>query len=88
MVAVARFSVVVSPGAARSEVVGRHGDAWKVRVAAPAERGRANTAVEALLRKALGVPVRVVVGATARRKVLEAEGLRLGEIERRLEAAS
>ena len=45
----------VVPGATRSGVVGRHGDAWKVRVSAPAEAGRANDAVLALLADVLGV---------------------------------
>ena len=30
----------VSPGAARTAIAGRHGDGWKVRVAAAPERGR------------------------------------------------
>jgi hypothetical protein len=67
--------------------VGRHGDGWRARIAAPPERGRANDALCALLAEALDVPrssVRVVAGATARVKVVEVEELTPGEIERRL----
>ena len=84
---VGRISVVVSPGARRSELVGRQGDAWKLRVAAAPERGRANAAVCALLAEALGVPVatvRVVAGASSRRKVVEVDGLDTAELDRRL----
>ena len=79
--------MTVSPGAKATELVGRHGDGWKVRVAPAPERGRANDAVVALLAGALSVPVsdvRVVAGASARRKVVEVDGLETGEIERRL----
>jgi uncharacterized protein (TIGR00251 family) len=82
-----RISVTVSPGAARTELVGRHGDGWKVRVAAPPERGRANDALVELLAGALDVPrssIRVVSGLTAKAKVVEVEGLTTGEAERRL----
>jgi uncharacterized protein (TIGR00251 family) len=71
-------------------VVGRHGDAWKVRVAAPPERGRANAEVLDLLARSLDVPlpdVRVVAGETSRDKVVELTGLTLDEAERRLDAA-
>jgi uncharacterized protein len=77
----------VSPGAARTELVGRHGDGWKVRVAAPPERGRANEALVELLASVLGVPagaVRVVGGQRGRAKVVEVDSLELGEVERRL----
>jgi uncharacterized protein (TIGR00251 family) len=84
---VGRIAVVVSPGARRSELVGRQGDAWKVRVAAAPERGRANAAVCTLLAERLGVPaatVRVVAGASSRRKVVEVDGLDAADLERRL----
>ena len=80
----------VAPGARRAAVVGRHGDAWKVRVVAAPEGGRANDDVVELLAGALGVPrpdVRVVSGAQSRSKVVELSGLTLDEAERRLVAA-
>jgi uncharacterized protein (TIGR00251 family) len=86
----ARIELTVSPGAARSELVGRHGGGWRARVAAPPERGRANRALEDLLAEALGLPrdrVAVVAGRSGRRKVVEVAGLDAGELDRRLEAA-
>ena len=80
--------MTVSPGAARSELVGRHGDGWRARIAAPPERGRANHALIGLLAAALEVPLgslRVVAGQSGRRKLVEVEGFDLAEIERRLE---
>ena len=84
---VGRISVVVSPGARRTELVGRQGDAWKARVAAPPERGRANEALCSLLAEVLGVAradVAVVAGASARRKIVEVDGLDSAEVDRRL----
>jgi uncharacterized protein (TIGR00251 family) len=81
----------VSPGAARAAVVGRQGAAWKVRVAAPPEGGKANDAVVRLLAETLGVPrrdVAIVSGHGARDKIVTLSGIGPGEIERRLAAAS
>jgi uncharacterized protein len=86
-----RVRIHLSPGARRSEITGRHGDCWKVRVAAQPERGRANDALEVLLAKTLGVPragVRVVTGHTARSKVVEVDGLEPEALDRRLAEAS
>jgi uncharacterized protein len=83
-----RISITVSPGAARTQLVGRHGDGWKARIAAPPERGRANDALVELLAGALEVPrssVRVVSGLAAKAKVVEVDGLSAVEAERRLE---
>ena len=80
----------VSPGARSSAVVGRHGDAWRVRVSAPPERGRANDAVLGVLADALGVrrsALRLVGGAAGKDKLVEVDGITLGEAERRLTAA-
>jgi uncharacterized protein len=85
-----RLRLRVSTGARRSEVVGRHGDGWKVRVAAPPEGGRANEAVLDLLAERLDVPRRslsIVSGRTAREKVVLMEGIDAAEGERRLERA-
>jgi uncharacterized protein (TIGR00251 family) len=86
-----RLRIRVSPGARRTELVGRQGDAWKVRVAAPPERGKANDAVLKLLADALGVPsaeVSLVAGGSGRDKIVELRGLGALEAERRLEGAA
>jgi uncharacterized protein (TIGR00251 family) len=86
-----RLRLRVAPGAARGEVVGRHGEAWKVRVAAPPEGGRANEAVVRLLAETLGVPrhaVTLVSGHGARDKIVELAGLDPVQIEQRLTSAA
>lgn len=77
----------VSPGAPRSELVGRYGDGWKVRVAAPPEDGRANEAVLGLLAERLDLPRRslsLVSGHGGRDKVVRMAGISEAELERRL----
>jgi uncharacterized protein YggU (UPF0235/DUF167 family) len=85
-----RLRLRVIPGAARTAVVGRYGDGWKVRVAAAPERGGANKAVLRLLADRLGVPerrVRLVAGYAARDKIVEVDGLGAGDVDNRLGAA-
>lgn len=68
-------------------MVGRHGEAWKVRVAAPPEGGRANEAVVRLLADTLGLPrrdVAIVAGHGARDKVVTLIGIDAEELEARL----
>lgn len=81
------ISVKVVPGASRSRIAGPHGDALKVQVAAPPERGRANDAVCDLFAEALGVPRRAVSvarGLTSPSKTIRVDGLTPDEVERRL----
>ena len=82
---VARFGVRVQPRAARTEIVGVHGDALKVRVTAPPVGGAANAALVALLADALGVQkrdVRVVSGESSRSKIVEIRGANVENIRR------
>jgi len=85
-----KLEVKVIPGSSRTGVAGWLGDALKVRVTAPAERGKANAAVEATVAEAIGVSracVRVVAGKTSPRKVVEITGLSEAEVHDRLAAA-
>jgi uncharacterized protein (TIGR00251 family) len=86
-----RLRLRVSPGAGRAAVVGRHGDAWKVRVTEAPERGRANEAVVRLLAETLALPrsaVTLISGHGGREKIVELTGLGPGSIERRLASAA
>ena len=89
MSTVARIRVRVSPRAARTELIGRYGEGWKLRVAAPPQGGRANAELCRHLAGILGVrpaQIRVVAGAGGRDKLLEIEGLSLEAVERALGA--
>ena len=86
-----RLQLRVAPGATRAGVVGRYGDAWKVRVAAAPDGGRANDAVVRLLAETLSVPrdaVKLVSGQSARDKMVELTGIDGLQAERRLAAAA
>ena len=90
-----RLHVRVAPGASRSGIVGRHGTAWKVRVAAAPEAGKANDAVVRLLADTLALRTRdveIVSGHSSRDKIVEIKGIgsqmSTDEIERRLARAS
>ncbi len=85
----ARIAVKVHPRAKRSAFAGRLGDAWKLDLAAPPVDGKANEECVRYLAEWAGVPrarVRIVSGATARRKVVEIEGMAQADAEARLSA--
>ncbi len=63
----------VQPGAKRSEVAGLHGDALKIRLAAPPIEGRANEALLKFIAQLFKVPARqteLLQGAQSRHKVV------------------
>jgi uncharacterized protein YggU (UPF0235/DUF167 family) len=79
------------PGSSRDAVAGWLGDAVRVRVTAPAEHGKANRAIEAVIAEALGLSptsVRVIAGRTSTRKIVEVVGLSAAEVYQRLPPAS
>ena len=82
------LSVHVQPGAGRSAVVGRHGDAVKVKVAAPPEQGRANDALLAMVAQHLGLKaaqVELVSGASSRAKKVRISGVEEDDVAAALE---
>jgi uncharacterized protein (TIGR00251 family) len=84
-----RLSVKVVPKSSKNAIVGWVGEALKICVTAPPEKGKANAAVESVLAEALGVPaacVRIVTGHGSPRKVVEIEGLEEMDVRERLEA--
>lgn len=72
--------IKVVPGASRSRIAGPLGDALKIQIAAPPEKGKANEAVIALLAKTLQCPrsdVSLIAGATSPRKTFLVRGMTL-----------
>ena len=71
------FAVRVVPRASRSEVMGEHDGALRVRVAAPPVEGAANEELRRTLARALSVPTRnveIVSGQTSKTKRVRVNG--------------
>ncbi len=87
----ATLAVHVQPRAKASAVAGRHGDAVKIRLAAPPVDGAANEELVRFLAEALGVPrsaVRIARGHTGRRKTVVIEGLSIAAVTHTLLGAA
>ena len=84
----ATFAVKASAGGKRNAVVGVHGDALKVAVSAPRDKGRANEALVEVLAEALGVPkksVALIKGETSTDKRFRIAGLNAAALRKRLD---
>ena len=82
-IATVRFAVRLTPRAASTRIEGVVDGVLRVRVAAPAVEGAANTALVRLLSDELGLAgrdVRIVAGAKTRQKLVVVEGLAAGAI--------
>jgi len=77
----------IVPNARRSEVVGAHGDAIKVKVQAPPVDGKANEALCEFLAEQLQIPARsieIVGGEKSRDKVVAVADMDLAMARQRL----
>lgn len=77
---VVTLTLHVQPGAKRSEIVGLHGDALKIKLAAPPIEGRANEALLKFLADVFAVPLRNVElhqGGQSRHKVVAITGSKI-----------
>jgi uncharacterized protein (TIGR00251 family) len=73
-----RLRVKVVPGSSRNEIVGWLGEAPKIKVTAPPEKGKANEAVIRLLAAALGIAtddISVVSGHSSPAKLVAISGI-------------
>ncbi len=82
-----RIAVQVQPRASKTEVAGLHGEAVRIRLAAPPVDGAANDALVRFLSDLLGVPrsaVTISSGLSARRKTVLVAGLGVADATRLL----
>ena len=78
------LSLHVQPGAKRTEVMGLHGEALKIRLAAPPVEGKANECLVDFVADKLGVPKRqvtLVSGLSSRSKRVAVAGMNAAEVE-------
>jgi len=86
-----RFTVFVQPRASRAEIVGCHGSAIKIRLAAPPVDGAANDALVRFLADILDCSranVRIVAGTSSRQKIVEIANIDRVNVERVLSSAA
>jgi uncharacterized protein (TIGR00251 family) len=86
-----RIAIQVQPRASRTELAGLHGEALKVRLAAPPVDGAANEALIRFLAETLHVPrtaVTISSGLSGRRKHVLVSGLGLAEVARLLKVGT
>ena len=82
-----RLKLRIVPNAKRNEVTGEHGDAVKIKVAAPAIEGKANEVLLEFIAEKLGIHRRnltLIAGEKSRDKLIEIAGLDATEARGRL----
>lgn len=87
----ARIKTYVQPRASTNAIIGMHGDAVHIRLTAPPVDNAANEALVELIAERLGIAkrqVRVVAGASSRRKIVEIDGVTADQATRALLSAT
>jgi uncharacterized protein (TIGR00251 family) len=82
-----KVPVKVTPNAARNEVLGLQNGVWRIKIAAPPDKGKANKELIVYLSELLDLKkddLGVIRGHASRDKVVAVEGLSQAEIEQRL----
>jgi uncharacterized protein (TIGR00251 family) len=77
----------VTPNASRNEVTGLSGGVLQVKIAAPAEGGKANRELIVFLSRKLGVKksaIGIIHGETSRHKAVSVEGMSREEIMKKI----
>ena len=77
------------PRSSRSQIMGRDGEVYKIKVTSPPVDGKANRELISLISKKLGIPkssIEIVSGKTSRMKVLRLQGIEKESVVSLLEA--
>lgn len=77
------FAVRIVPRASRSEIVGEHDGALRIRIAAPPVEGEANRELIRLLAKKFKVPqtsVEIISGSSSKNKIVRVRGVALNQL--------
>jgi uncharacterized protein len=77
----------VSPNAKIDKVVGKYGDAIKIKLCGPAVEGKANAALCSFLAQQLKIPGRTIIierGRKSRDKLVRIDGLSADDVRTRL----
>jgi hypothetical protein len=83
----AAFAVHIVPKSVKNEVVGKHGDALKIRLITPSASGIANDTLVAFLAEKLAIEkgkIEIAAGLASAEKMVVVVGLSPGEVENRL----
>ncbi len=83
----ARISVKVQPNAGKNELLGQLNGVWKIKIAAPPDKGKANKELIEFLSDCLQIrkdSVEILKGQTSHNKIISINGLTLDEVVKRL----
>ena len=82
-----KISIKVQPNAGKNQVIGLTNDTWRIKIAAPPDKGKANKQLVEYLSEILEIKkdhVTVVQGYTSHNKLVCIDGLTRPEINERL----
>jgi uncharacterized protein len=82
-----KISVKVTPNSGRNEVVGLANGVWRIKVAAPPDKGKANKELIEFLSETLGLKkdaIGILKGQTSHHKIVYIDGLTAEEAAARL----
>jgi len=65
-----KLHVVIIPNSSKNKLVSK-GDIWKIKIAAPPEKGKANEELLKFLKKKLNIRAKIEKGSRSREKLLK-----------------
>lgn len=80
------MTVKVVPGSSRTEFMGMYGTAYKIRIASPPEKGKANETLIAFLAEQLNIrknAIQITSGKTSQLKQISLRGVSLQDVQLR-----